>query len=168
MALGVDTQHTHTHTHTYFGGRKVISRSRRAPGLKNSTSTDGVESSDCPDSFGNGKDQPSDNLEETNFSPEQMELYQKRYDEEYDIPDPQYLRWKEIYYPDEHPGKNCNAQKLEKSLAQEFSYIELCTPIAILDALCTVEEPSQNTKEANNAPTSMIEPVSETSVDSFQ
>ena len=139
---------------------------------KCSASTDGIELSDRPKSFGNGKDQPSHNL---GFSPEQMELYQRRYDEEYDIPDPQYLRWKEIYYPDEHPGKNCNDWELEKSLAQEFSYIEPCSPVAVLDTTCEVEEPleepslaSHDTIEANNAPTSMIEPVSETSVDSLQ
>ena len=42
------------------------------------TSTDGVKSSDHPESFGNGEGQPSDNLEEIDFSPEQMELYQKK------------------------------------------------------------------------------------------
>ena len=83
----------------------------------------------------NDKGQPSNNLEEVNFSPKQMELYQKRYDEEYDIPDPRYLKWKEIYYP----GENCNEwEELEKSLAEEFSYIEPCSPIALLDNTCTV------------------------------
>ena len=139
---------------------------------KCSASTDGIELSDRSKSFGNGKGQPSHNLEEIDFSPEQMELYQRRYDEEYDIPDPQYLRWKEIYYPDEHPGKNCNDWELEKSLAQEFSYIEPCSPVAVLDTTCEVEEPLEEPSLAshntNNAPTSMIEPVSETSVDSLQ
>ena len=139
---------------------------------KCSASTDGIELSDRSKSFGNGKGQPSHNLEEIDFSPEQMELYQRRYDEEYDIPDPQYLRWKEIYYPDEHPGKNCNDWELEKSLAQEFSYIEPCSPVAVLDTTCEVEEPLEEpslaSHDTNNAPTSMIEPVSETSVDSLQ
>ena len=66
-------------------------------------------------------------------------------------------------------------EELKKSLAQEFSYIELHSPVAILDTTCAVEESlvepllaSQDTTEANNAPPSMIEPVSETSFGSFQ
>ena len=94
-----------------------------------------------------------------------MELYQKRYDEGYDITDPRYLKWKEIYYT----GVNCNEwEGPEKSLAEEFSYIEPCSPVALLDNPCTVgeefKEPSENIIETNDALASTPEPVSEAPV----
>ena len=81
---------------------------RRIDTEKSSISTDGVESRDYPNSFVDGHLM-------TYFSPEQIELYQRRCDEDYDIPDHQYLRWGKSYYPDEHPGKNCSDRELEKS-----------------------------------------------------
>ena len=66
----------------------------------------------------------------------------------------------------------CRWEELEKSLAEEFSYIEPYSHVTLLDNTCTVgellEEPSEGIIETNNAPANMPEPVSEASVNSFQ
>ena len=110
----------------------------------------------------------ANNLEEVDHLPEQMELY-KKYDEGHDIQTLSTYKLKEIYFL----GENCNEwEELEKSLAEEFSYIELYTPGAVLDNTCTIgepfEEPLEGIIEINNAPASMPELVSEASVSSFQ
>ena len=42
-------------------------------------------------------------LSEQQFTHEQEELFNKRYDEKYDVPDPIYLKWLKINHPESHP-----------------------------------------------------------------
>ena len=90
-----------------------------------------------------------------------MQLYQKRYDEGYDIPDAQYLQWMEIYYPAAGSSSNDHC---ELTLAEEFSYIEPCTPVTILDS--TAEESSDINTTQTTTPKCTPEPVTEALVSS--
>ena len=46
-----------------------------------------------------GDDGESDEDERKTFSQEQEELYRTRFEEGYDLMDPQYLQWLEIHWP---------------------------------------------------------------------
>ena len=54
------------------------------------------------DSDDRGKD------EFVSFSEDQVQLYQRRYDEGYDLMDPQYLQWLERHHPESVPADTDN------------------------------------------------------------
>ena len=56
----------------------------------------------------------------TEFSPEQELLFQRRYEEYYDIPDPVYQQWLKIKYPTAAQGQEY--QVSEFSLKQEHLF----------------------------------------------
>ena len=68
---------------------------------------------------------------EQQFTPEQEELFKRRYEEEYDIPDPLYLQWVKINHPEKHPDNT--------SLLDHFSVLTLdSVDPATEDSLCLV------------------------------
>ena len=77
----------------------------------------------------------------TTFSKEQEQLYQRRYEEGYDLMDPQYLRWLEIHHPESVPA---DKDKLvpapestedlnQQSLADVFSFVSPTSPVTMND-----------------------------------
>ena len=87
-------------------------------------------------------DENSDELEKnegTTFSEEQEQLYQRRYEEGYDLMDPQYLHWLEIHHPESVPADKDNlipaSESTEdlnqQSLADAFSFVSPTTPVTM-------------------------------------
>ena len=83
------------------------------------------------------EDEDEDKSGRKSFSEEQEQLYQRRYDEGYDLMDPQYLQWLEIHHPDSVPAAKTKLvpapsydQDLnQQSLADVFSFVPPTSPV---------------------------------------
>ena len=91
-----------------------------------------------PEDSENSDEQENDKSK--TFSEEQEQLYQMRYEEGYDLVDPQYLQWLEIHHPDSVPADkdmfvpapDPGTEDLnQQSLTDMFSFVPPSSPVTM-------------------------------------
>lgn len=101
---------------------------------------------------------------EQQFTPEQEELFNRRYEENYDIPDLIYLEWLKINHPESHPDSS--------SLSDHFSFVTVSDdllfqelddiyPLAEDNSLCLVNSDANLVCQAVNPLPEEVIPVCE-------
>ena len=81
-------------------------------------------------------DHEEQDLYEQQFTPEQEELFNRRYEEKYDIPDPIYFQWLKINHPESHPN-NSSLSDLFATVADDI-FLQDSDPLAEDNSLCLV------------------------------
>ena len=73
---------------------------------------------------------------EQQFTPEQEELFNRRYEEKYDLPDPIYFEWLKINHPESHPDNSSLSDHF--AIAADDIFLQDSDPLAENSSLCLV------------------------------
>ena len=105
---------------------------------------------------------------ESTISPEKAAVFQRRYEEGYDIPDDEYMKWLRDNHPEaavEYPALYTGSNDYPSSLMNSLSYIPMASPVAILNSGSSMETGDETNDEVTSNTVECDDGLSETNAE---